>query len=276
MRQLKEALIGRHNIDLTGGSYTTRINKKEFSTGDVVLMRNGNIGVIVFIKDIKEEDLYNGIHVHEQYGSMVEPDLEEPNCFSGLALNSYANDGRSMWVEDFDIIKIKKKAISVNVCRNPSKLYRELTSNKFDILKESISEALIGKHNIDNSSRGYIEIRKDKSRLKDGDLCMQKDLSIGVYNSNADFRAFNLRDDGGIVNGEPTLIFYMPNQVLTTSEFQHYPIKYYTADLRDKDNEDEFNVVKVIRGLFNPKDVNDPKKVKEFFEKETDIRKYFQ
>lgn len=275
MRQLKEALIGRHNIDSVG-SYTTRIIKKEFSTGDVVLMRNGNIGVIVFIKDIKKENLYYGIHVSEEYGSMIEPDLEETNHFSGLALNSYRDDGTSMWVDDFDIIRIQKKAISVNICKDPSKLYRELTSNKFDILKESVSEALIGKHNIDSSSRGYIVVRKDKSKLKDGDLCMQRDKSIGVFNSKADFQAFNLSYGGGVVKGEPTLIFYVPSRVSAESDFQHYPIKYYTADLRDKDNENQFDVLKVIRGLFNPKDVNDPKKVKEFFEKEADIRKYFK
>lgn len=275
MRQLKEALIGRHNIDSVG-SYTTRIIKKEFSTGDVVLMRNGNIGVIVFIKDIKKENLYYGIHVSSEYGSMIEPELEETDHFTGLALNSYRDDGTSMWVDDFDIIKVIKKAISVNICKDPSKLYHELTSNKFDILKESISEALIGKHNIDNSSRGYIVIRKDKSKLKDGDLCMQRDNSIGIYNSKADFSAFNLSGSPGVMSDEPTLIFYVPSRTSSISDFQHYPIKYYTADLRDSDSEDQFDVVKVIRGLFNPKDVNDPKKVKEFFEKESDIRKYFK
>ena len=274
MIQLKEALIGRHNIDSVS-SYTTRINKKEFSTGDVVLMKNGNIGVIVFIKDIKNENLYYGIHVSDEYGSMIEPDLEETNHFSGLALNSYRDDGTSMWIDDFDIIRIQKKAIPINICKDPSRLYRELTSNKFDILKEYISEALIGKHNIDNGSRGYFEVKKDKSKLKDGDLCMQRDGSIGIYNSNADFSAFSL-GPSGMTSNEPTLIFYMPKQVLTTSEFQHYPIKYYTADLRDGDHENQFDVVKIIRGLFNPKDVNDLKKVKEFFEKEPDIRKYFQ
>ena len=274
MIQLKEALIGRHNINSVV-SYTTRIIKKEFSTGDVVLMKNGNIGVIVFIKDIKNENLYYGIHVSKEYGSMIEPELEETDHFTGLALNSYRNDGTSMWVADFDIIKVIKKAIPVNICKNPSRLYRELTSNKFDILKASISEALIGRHNIDDSSRGYIEIRKDKSRLKDGDLCIQRDGSIGIYNSKSDFSSFDL-DSFGTTSDEPTLIFYKPKQVLTTSKFQHYPIKYYTADLRDGDHENQFDAVKVIRGLFDPKDVNDPKKVKEFFKKESDLRKYFQ
>lgn len=274
MRQLKEALIGRHNIDSVV-SYTTRIIKKEFSTGDVILMKNGNIGVIVFIKDIKNENLYYGIHISE-YGSMIEPELEMTDTFTGLALDSYRDDGTSMWVADFDIIKVIKKAIPVNICKNPSRLYRELTSNKFDNLKDSISEALIGRHNIDDSSRGYIEVRKDRSRLKDGDLCMQRDGSIGIYNSNANLSAFNLTGSPGVSSNEPTLIFYMPNQVLTTSEFQHYPIKYYTADLRDGDHENQFDVIKVIRGPFNPKDVNDPKKVKEFFKKESDLRKYFK
>jgi len=124
MRQLKEALISKKTLHRA--HIDVSINKKEFNTGDVVLMRDGNIGVIVFVKDIKEENLYNGIHVHEKYGSMIEPDLEEANHFSGLALNSYANDGRSMWHEDYDIIKIVKKAISIDDCKNPSRLYRDL------------------------------------------------------------------------------------------------------------------------------------------------------
>ena len=133
MRQLKEALISKKTLHRA--HIDVSINKKEFNTGDVVLMRNGNIGVIVFIKDIKKEDLYYGIHVHEKYGSMIEPDLEGTNHFTGLALNSYRDNGTSMWHEDFDIIKIVKKAISIDDCKDPFRLYRELTSGKFDDLK---------------------------------------------------------------------------------------------------------------------------------------------
>lgn len=129
MRQLKEALISKKTLHRA--HIDVSINKKEFNTGDVVLMRNGNIGVIVFIKDIKEENLYNGIHVHEKYGSMIEPDLEEPDHFTGLALNSYRDDGTSMWVDNFDIIRIQKKAISVSICKDPSRLYHELTNWQF-------------------------------------------------------------------------------------------------------------------------------------------------
>ena len=135
-----------------------------------------------------------------------------------------------------------------------------------------LKEAFITKKNLSKvSASNVIVVRNKKSELQDGDLCLQKDNTIGVYNSKADFDAFNL-SRGSVKWNKPTLIFYMPSSGF--SDFKHYPMSYYMEDLKDKDGEVEYDVVKIIRGLFDPKDVNNPEKVKEFF-KNTDLRKYF-
>jgi len=133
-------------------------------------------------------------------------------------------------------------------------------------------KALISKSTI-HRAHVWKAISLKKSNLQDGDLCMQRDNSIGIYNSRADFDAFNLTRDGITLNG-PTLIFYTPGKS-RHSDFQHYPIQYYTDDLEDRDYEEEYDVIKIVRGLFNSKDVNDPKKVKEFLENNSNYEKYF-
>jgi len=129
-------------------------------------------------------------------------------------------------------------------------------------------KALISKRTI-NRAHVIHNVPLKKSELQDGDLCMQRDNSIGIYNSKTDFDAGGFRP---VQEDDPTLIFYTPNQI---PRFQHFPTKYYTDDLKDQDGEYRFDIVKVIRGLFNPKDVNDPKKVKEFLGNKSNYKNYF-
>ena len=112
-----------------------------------------------------------------------------------------------------------------------------------------------------------------KSELRDGDLCLQRDNSVSIYNSKPDYEAFNLNPNR-VNYVESTLIFYTPGESYHT-DFQHFPTKYYTDDLEDIDNEKNYDVIKIVRGLFDPKSVNDPKKVEEFLKNESNYKNYF-
>lgn len=269
MQLLKEALIGKNNIKNVSSDITTRINKREFSTGDVALLRNGNIGVIVFLSDIKDAGLYTGITVHET-GSWIEAD-EDLHEFSGLALNSFKDNGESYWSNEFDIMKIQRKAISIDICKNDVQLYRTLTDKKsFTHLKESIDEALIGKHNIKNAEGMINEIRK-KSDLQPGDMCLQRDGSYGVYIGMCDYNKsskFNLSCED-----EEVIVFLVTPD---TENFQYYPIKYLTDRLLDKDGESEFDIIKVIRGFCDPKFVNNPTAISSILSNVKKYEKYFK
>jgi len=131
-------------------------------------------------------------------------------------------------------------------------------------------KALISKNTV-HRAHAWHTIPLKKSELRDGDLCMQRDNSVGIYNSKPNLKAFDLKQ--GPDYNEPTLIF-CPDE-LEYGNFQQYKIKYYTDDLEDKNGEEEFNAIRIVRGLFDPKDVNDPKKVKEFLEDNSNYEKYF-
>lgn len=130
-------------------------------------------------------------------------------------------------------------------------------------------KALISKNTL-KRAHVWHTIPLKKSELRDGDICMQRDNSVSIYNSKPDYGAFNLIGTGGAQN-DPTLLFYS----LVHRTFQYFPTRYYTDDLKDGDTEKEYDVIKIIRGLFDPKDVNDPKKVKEFLEDNSNYEKYF-
>lgn len=115
--------------------------------------------------------------------------------------------------------------------------------------------AFIGKHNLDKVSvQGSIELRK--KNLRDGDLCLQADGEVGVYISNPDYEMFNCNI---VDSGKSAIMFYYPYH--TIRKWERYLMKDYDDNLTDKDGDERYDCIKIVRNLCLPNWVNDRKKL---------------
>ena len=76
MRQLKEALIGKHNVNRAHINDVTKVlkkfTKKNLVTGDMVILKDKSIGMFISGEDIKDSDDLVG----QQYACK-----NDRNCF---------------------------------------------------------------------------------------------------------------------------------------------------------------------------------------------------
>lgn len=133
---------------------------------------------------------------------------------------------------------------------------------------KQLKEALINKSNINHSKRYFREITK-KSDLRDGDMCLQGDGSFGVYiekfgRKEAD--KYRLTE-----NRVPIFLFFEKDD-----RWLKFSVTYLTEDLKDKTNDKNYDIIKVLRGVCDPKLIEDPDKLEKFLVNFTAFDKYFK
>lgn len=123
-----------------------------------------------------------------------------------------------------------------------------------------LKEGLLSKKNIDKLQVAEsIELRK--KNLRDGDLCLQRDGEVGVYISNSDYKMFNMPED----SEKYAIMFYYPQSQYR--KWERYLMGNYDDNLIDRDGDEEYDCVKIVRGLCDPKWVNDREKLEKLLMK---------
>ena len=88
MRQLKEALIGKHN-DKNAATYQIidKATKKDLSTGDVVILNDYSVGYVISGQDFKSADIWLDKY-RTGYGSIIFPEYTQKDSFSYIGMKS--------------------------------------------------------------------------------------------------------------------------------------------------------------------------------------------
>lgn len=132
---------------------------------------------------------------------------------------------------------------------------------------KTLFEALIGKKNIDNacqSLRGLPTYNEYKKKdLKTGDLVIIKwpQLLVFIKKEDANWDNFTVGDmfQSPNIYGDNFCLYERTDKGNPTFTFLH--LDNYSADLKDWDEEDDFDIIKVIPGVIKKKDVKDPKRL---------------
>lgn len=133
---------------------------------------------------------------------------------------------------------------------------------------KQLKEALINKSNINHSRRSFKEITK-KSDLKDGDVCLQGDGSFGVY-----IKKFGRKESDKYSVAEsscPIFLFYESDD-----RWLKFSTTYLTDDLKDINNNKKYDIIKVLRGVCDPKLIDNPDELQKFLVNFKDFDKYFK
>lgn len=129
-----------------------------------------------------------------------------------------------------------------------------------------LKEAFIGKHNINKVGiSGLIEYSEYKKEdLKTGDLVIIKwpQLLVFVKKEDANWDDFRV----GSMFQHPNkygdnFCFYEGENNNGTPLFTFLHLDGYSADLKDWDDEDDFDIIKVIPGVITKRDIKDPKRL---------------
>ena len=147
MRQLKEALIGRHNVSKAHINSVTKVlekfTKKDLATGDMVILKDKSIGIFISGKDLKDSDDLFGQQYKCKNGAFVFPDWHIKDRFEFCDINDYMNDLKT--TSSFDELTVKyiiKNIFDPNLRRNKSKCWEFMSdiSNYDEILPENVLE----------------------------------------------------------------------------------------------------------------------------------------
>lgn len=128
MKPLKESFIKAKDLDNIK-KVLTKININDLESGDVVQLRDKEIGIIIFLDDISDENYYPGICIAKKGTILLDDDISE---FSGLSLEYYSKNGKSQFSTDFDIIKIIKDFIPKDLYLDKYKLSKFMKSGKMN------------------------------------------------------------------------------------------------------------------------------------------------
>lgn len=147
MRQLKEALIGKHNVNRAHINDVTKVlkkfTKKNLVTGDMVILKDKSIGMFISGEDIKDSDDLVGQQYACKNGILIFPDWHIKDRFEYCDINDYANDLDT--VTDFNELSVKyivKDIIDPNLRKNSHKCWSFMsdTSNYDELLPEDVLE----------------------------------------------------------------------------------------------------------------------------------------
>lgn len=125
-------------------------------------------------------------------------------------------------------------------------------------------EALISKSKRSWASTNVVFDEYKKSDLRTGDLVIIKWPMLGVFvkKEDANWNNFEVGDMFQHPNkyGD-NFCFYEVDADDGTPLFSFLHLDNYSADLKDWDEEEDFDIFKVIPGIIKKKDVKDPKKL---------------
>lgn len=139
---------------------------------------------------------------------------------------------------------------------------------------KTLLEALIGRHNDKNASKGAEFIRVSKSNLKDGDICLSKDgWNVGMYISRPTTEMYRFAKDIDAGPGEPAILFF---NVAEDGEFTMLGLSNYDNDLKEVNDDSDASIAKIVRGLFDPSKVKNVKEVERFLMDDTKYSEYFE
>lgn len=147
MRQLKEALIGKHNVSKAHINGVTKVlkkfTKKDLDTGDMVILKDKSIGMFISGEDIKDSDDFVGRQYECKNGIFIFPDWHRTDSFEYCDINDYDNDLDT--VTDFNELSVKyiiKRIIDPNLRKNSHKCWSFMkdTSNYDELLPEDVLE----------------------------------------------------------------------------------------------------------------------------------------
>ena len=132
-----------------------------------------------------------------------------------------------------------------------------------------LKEALISKSNKDWASTNVVFDEYKKSDLKTGDLVIIKwpELLVFVKKEDANWNNFKIGGQFQSPNkyGD-NFCFYEREDNNGNPMFTFLHLDNYSADLKDWDDDEMFDIIKVIPGVINKKDVKDPKKLAKFLD----------
>lgn len=107
-----------------------------------------------------------------------------------------------------------------------------------------------------------------KSELQNGDLCMIRDGSVGMYiekTNKEQSKAF------GTLQQRAVIVFFLA----AYADISYYPTEFYTEDLKDKDDDTKYDVMKLIRVSLDF-DIEDPIAIKAFLKNRYNYINYFK
>ena len=103
----------------------TDVDISKLKSGDVLFLRNGDVGMSVFLDDIGSDSFYPGIRIVKN-GSMIHPERLITYEFSGLELSGYYQNGKCKYANRFDIIGVISGACDREIYMKPNKLWKYL------------------------------------------------------------------------------------------------------------------------------------------------------
>ena len=135
-----------------------------------------------------------------------------------------------------------------------------------------LKEALISKSNRDWAATNVVFDEYKKSDLKTGDLVIIKwpQLLVFVKKEDANWNNFRIGRQFLIPNkyGD-NFCCYETEDYDGTPLFSFLHLDGYSADLKNWDDDEEFDIIKVIPGVIKKKDVKDPKKLAKLLDRYT-------
>ena len=129
MKPLKESFIKAKDLDNIKKEVLTKININDLESGDIVQLRNKETGIIIFLDDISDENYYPGICIAKEGTILLDDDISD---FSGLSLEHYSKNGKSPFLNIFDIIKTIKDFIPKDLYLNKHELSKFMKSGKMN------------------------------------------------------------------------------------------------------------------------------------------------
>lgn len=119
-----------------------------------------------------------------------------------------------------------------------------------------------------NRAHVICNIPLKKSELQNGDLCMIRDGSVGIYiekTNKEQSKAF------GTLYQRSVIVFFLA----AYADISYYPTEFYTEDLKDKDDDTKYDVMKIIRGSWDF-DIENPIAVEAFLKNKYNYMSYFK
>lgn len=131
MRQLKEALIGKHN-DKNAATYQIidKATKKDLSTGDVVILNDYSVGYVISGQDFKSADIWLDKY-RTGYGSIIFPEYTQKDSFSYIGIGHYTDDlVAPSGMENLNVYLVIKGIASVELRKDAHALWKWFIQDK--------------------------------------------------------------------------------------------------------------------------------------------------
>lgn len=127
MRQLKEALIGKHNAQKSsaGGKLLKKFTKKDLETGDIVILKDYTAGMYISESDFKDSDRHFRDVFYSEEGSVVFPKFEKIHEFDWVGVADYNDNliAPSFVADSLSVLVILKHVADPNLRKDKVKLW---------------------------------------------------------------------------------------------------------------------------------------------------------